>query len=65
MDIFFPPGNETVPPALGIWSINHWTTREVSKSISCIKKSMGKDIKSAGSENRKTAIKEHWKWCRW
>ena len=25
------PGIEFVPPALGAWSLNHWTTREVPK----------------------------------
>ena len=24
-----PPWNESVPPALEGWSLNHWTTREV------------------------------------
>jgi hypothetical protein len=23
------PGMEPMPPALGVWSLNHWTTREV------------------------------------
>ena len=23
------PGTEPMPPALGVWSLNHWTTREV------------------------------------
>ena len=25
------PGIEPVPPPLGVWSLNHWTTREVPK----------------------------------
>lgn len=53
MDIFFPPGKETVPPALGIWSINHWTTREVSKSISYIKKSMAKTLRAQAQKTEK------------
>ena len=65
MHTVFPPGNEPVSPALGIWSLNHWTTREVPKIISYIKKSMGKDPGRAGSENRKITIKEYRIWCHW
>jgi len=24
-----PPGMEHGPPALGVWNLSHWTTREV------------------------------------
>ena len=27
------PGIEPMPPALEVWSLNHWTTREVSRSF--------------------------------
>lgn len=26
------PGIEPVPPSLGVWSLNYWTTREIPKS---------------------------------
>ena len=26
------PGNKPVPPALGVWSLSHWITREVLKT---------------------------------
>ena len=28
-DVARPPGTEPRPPALGAWSLSHWTTREV------------------------------------
>ena len=28
------PGIESVPPALGTWSLSHWTTREVPRCFS-------------------------------
>jgi len=28
----FPPGIKPWPPALGAWSLSHWTTREVPKA---------------------------------
>ena len=34
-DLVPRPGMETVPPALGVWSLTHWTTREVLV-ISCL-----------------------------
>ena len=33
------PGIKPGPPALGVWSLSHWTTREVSKPTSNAKKS--------------------------
>ena len=29
-DLVLPPGIDPGPPALGAWSLSHWTTREIS-----------------------------------
>ena len=31
--IFIPTKMETVPPAVALWSLNHWTSREVQWSL--------------------------------
>ena len=32
--LILPPGIEPMPPELGVWSLNHWTTREVPPQAS-------------------------------
>ena len=32
-DLIPPPGVEPVPPALGVWSLNHWSARKVPTVI--------------------------------
>ena len=31
-DLSSPPGIKHVPPAVEVWSLNHWTAREVPSS---------------------------------
>ena len=78
-DLVLQPGTEPRPPALGTWSLSHWTTREISaqRFLTALEKCKWKlqwdtsshrwerlSLKSLQMEKKGTLIHCWWE-CKW